>query len=421
MPVTKRHRYDSIAVLIAVLGLVVAITAEATADDPQQVLTFCSGFRHSCAVVGDRVKCWGIAHYAMVGESDTAVHVDPPAFVPGLQNVTSLACGRVHTCAIVNGGEVFCWGHNDNGELGDGTIEHKAVPTRVPGLVGRAVSVRMGEVFACAVVETPPMNVHRVFCWGDNRLIQFKSRPRFTQPVLINGQRDVVEISQLELGQHHGCILVEKPGPRHVRCWGDNQVGQLGNARRFNSASMTRVVKSAAYKFTRISSMCGFLPAKGIMCWGPQRNFSDPDSQLDTIINRRPVAWPGFQKFKYLDKARMCAIIVETEGNKHQKPPRSSSAPVVNNKRKVVCYGPNYEGQLGDGSTNTRFPDYPGEVLGLPADMEPVEVSEGLEFRCVLMRNATASDVYCWGSNSGGKLGINRGSLFESLPARVLL
>jgi len=75
---------------------------------------------HACSVSGGSVYCWGSAPMTAT-----------PTKVPGLSGVTSVGVGRAYTCALVDTGDVMCWGENNQGELGDPTLATTATPVRV--------------------------------------------------------------------------------------------------------------------------------------------------------------------------------------------------------------------------------------------------------------------------------------------------
>ncbi|MGW5521572.1 RCC1 domain-containing protein [Gordonia sp. NPDC003950] len=105
------------------------------------------------------VYCWGNNVYGSAGVGTTSTSVADPTKVAGLENVASIASGVATTCAITRGAELYCWGQNNTGQVGDGTRENRATPVKVPGL--RSVtSVSPGTSNTCAVAEG------QVYCWG---------------------------------------------------------------------------------------------------------------------------------------------------------------------------------------------------------------------------------------------------------------
>jgi alpha-tubulin suppressor-like RCC1 family protein len=67
-----------------------------------------------------------------LGTGSTAAKVPFPAAVVGAPRFAELAAGEFHTCGLTWEGELYCWGNNDYGQLGDGTRELRATPVRVP-------------------------------------------------------------------------------------------------------------------------------------------------------------------------------------------------------------------------------------------------------------------------------------------------
>jgi alpha-tubulin suppressor-like RCC1 family protein len=126
------------------------------------VVQLAAGNVHTCGVTADRhLYCWGANDEGEIGDGSTTMRTRP-ALVP-LGDVKKIALGRRHgSCALLADGEVRCWGTNHNGEIGDGTSEMRLFPTPVPCL-GRAHDVAVGGSHTCAIVEDGVVR-----CWGAN-------------------------------------------------------------------------------------------------------------------------------------------------------------------------------------------------------------------------------------------------------------
>ena len=121
------------------------------------------GEGRACRVATDgKVACWGANGSGELGIGIWSSGSSRPVTVAGIDApVTALSVGGTHTCALTAVGEVWCWGQNFSGQLGDGTEESSAVPVRVQGLGGPAVDVSAGEYHTCAVMQTGGVR-----CWG---------------------------------------------------------------------------------------------------------------------------------------------------------------------------------------------------------------------------------------------------------------
>jgi alpha-tubulin suppressor-like RCC1 family protein len=84
------------------------------------------------------IRCWGDDRYGELGNGTLSTSTAPddvtPVSVPGLGNVSAIAGGGYHTCALLSSGAVDCWGDNTYGELGNGTTTDSSTPVRVTGL-----------------------------------------------------------------------------------------------------------------------------------------------------------------------------------------------------------------------------------------------------------------------------------------------
>ncbi len=183
-----------------------------------------AGSAHTCAVLGDgTARCWGRNDAGRLGDGTTSTRLTPVA-VSGLTGVVVLSAGGTHTCAVLENGTARCWGNNDDGQIGDGSTSDRTTPVSVSGLVG-AVAIDAGGEHTCAVLSDGTAR-----CWGQNAAGQLgdgTTNDR-TTPRAVSGVSGATWVSA-GLGTStaaHSCAAVEQG--KHVKCWGDNVSGQLG-------------------------------------------------------------------------------------------------------------------------------------------------------------------------------------------------
>jgi hypothetical protein len=207
-----------------------------------------AGVSHSCAVLDDgAVKCWGDNFDGRLGYGDTTRRGDndgemgdglaPVDLGPG-RTATAVTASLFHTCALLDGGSVKCWGNNGNGQLGQGDIVDRGdepdemgdVLVPVDLGVGRtALAITARDLHTCALLDDGAVK-----CWGDNffgQLGQGDTTRRGDNagemgaslaPVDLGAERTATAITA---GRSHTCALLDDGA---VKCWGFNLQGQLG-------------------------------------------------------------------------------------------------------------------------------------------------------------------------------------------------
>lgn len=354
------------------------------------VVEIAVGATHTCALQeSGQVLCWGNNYYGTVGNDLAYLGEATPVKVHGvnghgtLDDVVSVSAGKEHTCALRAGGEVVCWGRNNFGQVGQsetGGTERFTVPATVDGL-SEVTAVTATSINTCALREDG-----QVFCWGIDELGQLgdgrsgrdeHSTPLYsTEPVKVHGvggygYLDDVGALATSSGASHLCA-VRKSG--QAVCWGDNQDGELGNGehndfpgqvpREYSSIPVPVKGVGGDGILDRVTTLsatnahtCALRTWGDALCWGwgGSGQLGDGSTHDDTgEVMPLPVPVKGVTGSGGLTDIRgitagwlsTCAVLGSAQG---------------------VCWGSNAVGQLGnDGETGSgRFSAVPVDVKGL--------------------------------------------------------
>ncbi|MEM9492199.1 MAG: hypothetical protein AAGC55_23835, partial [Myxococcota bacterium] len=199
------------------------------------------GRYHTCAVVEHdpgqprSVRCWGNGSSGRLGYGSSSNIGDEPGETPasvgdvdlGGQGVEQVVAGASHTCVLLVGGEVRCWGANWNGQLGYGdTSGRNSPPSESIELGGIAVSLAAGYEHTCALLDTGGVR-----CWGR----AYSGSLGYGDWTTIGDNEDPADAGDVDLGPHPtvaisaneygACALMDNDD---IRCWGRNDHGSLG-------------------------------------------------------------------------------------------------------------------------------------------------------------------------------------------------
>lgn len=206
------------------------------------------GASHTCAILDDgKVKCWGFGRSGQLGLGDTkkrgAATSDMGDALPTIdlgvgRTATAIAAGWEHTCAILDNGNVKCWGNNGQGSLGLGDSDNRGDS---PGEMGDALAninlgagrtakmIGAGRQFSCAILDNDTVK-----CWGQNEDGRLGLGNTNYRGAFLSGMGDALPAldfgpgktaKALGVGAAHACVILSD---NTVRCWGRNANAQLG-------------------------------------------------------------------------------------------------------------------------------------------------------------------------------------------------
>jgi len=227
-----------------------------------------AGMENTCLLTSfGGAKCWGNNNFGQLGDG-TIVDKLTPVDVGGLTSgVTSIAAGAGHTCALTTSGGVKCWGMNNIGQLGDGTTVDKSTPTDVSGLATGVNAVASGYWHTCAVTSS-----HGLKCWGNNSNGQLGDGTHANKSTPVDVIGLTSGVTAISAGSAHTCALTTSGG---VKCWGDDGYGQLGDGTTLDKSTPVNVSELTS-GVTAIAAgllhTCALTTSGGVKCWGDNNN-----------------------------------------------------------------------------------------------------------------------------------------------------
>jgi len=204
------------------------------------VAAVAAGLAFTCALttVGS-IKCWGWNSSGQLGDG-TITTSATPVDVTGLRSdIAAVAAGRHHVCVVTTAGGAKCWGQNGFGQLGDGTDGNiRTTPVAVVGLGASVAAIAPADLHTCALTAAG-----RVQCWGHNVEGQLGdgTTTDSSTPVDVTGLTSGVAAITASESSSMGytCALTAAGG---VKCWGHNKFGQLGDGTSTDRAAPVDVV-----------------------------------------------------------------------------------------------------------------------------------------------------------------------------------
>jgi len=343
--------------------------------------------------------------------------------------VTALAAGGEtvsdkigHSCAVTIAGSVFCWGHNDHGQLGNGSLIQQLTPVQVvagegpadnDGFLTGVVSVTAGGRHTCALTIAG-----NVLCWGggsESQLGNDSTTSAQPTPVQVHGTGTtevMSEVVSLNSKRNHTCAVTAIGG---VLCWGLNSLGQLGDGGTANRSTPVEVVgvggtgtlSAVSSVSVGLSHSCAVTTSGSVLCWGSQNagRLGNGLTTNSTVVN--PVQVTAGAGPSDAGALSQVVSVASTEAN----------SCAVTTTSSVFCWGSGQTGRNGNGSTgNQGTPVQVRNVNNAPALSGVSALAPGDSHMCAVQTDGSA---VCWGEGQTGQRGDNAGTA-RSWPVQVL-
>lgn len=292
---------------IATIALAVGVASAPAGARAATFATLDAGADHTCAIrPGGAAYCWGTGQYGQLGVIG-AVRARTPLAVIGSYTAVQLSSGNGYWCELLAGGKVSCTGTNSSGQLGTGGTASAQYPQDVIGLPS-ASRVEVGRTTSCAIT------VQGLYCWGDgargqlgNGQLKFDPTPSpFKVP-------EIGKVLDVAVAKDHVCAITEA---RNILCWGDTKEGKLGNA-------MTSPITTPGEGVTGIADAvqvvagdrhsCALRASKTVWCWG--NNELGQLGNGNNVESRDPVQVQGLSDVTQLSTQSTTTCAIRGDGS----------------------------------------------------------------------------------------------------------
>lgn len=346
--------------------------ATPTPTPPVNYHSLAAGGASGCRINGSTgaLSCWGQNDMGQLGIGNTTTPIYTPTAVNLGTGISAkqVAIGIDHACAILNDNSVSCWGNNSAGQLGQPlSIPSLSSPLVVSGILAKAIA--LGFEHTCVITQTDAVQ-----CWGSNAKGQLGQGQGTLQNSSTPQTISALTAKSIKSGYHHLCAIASDDS---VKCWGDNQYGQLGNGTNTDSptvvgaSGLSGVIALAAGSYHSCAAT-----ASAVSCWG-RNDAGQLGTNGTSNLNLPTLAGTTSAGVSQLVAGLAHTCVLSTN---------------------IGCWGSNASSQLS-GSTaggNSLV------VVTLPVTSHSLVA--GLSHTCA---QGSDNQTYCWGAGSSGRLGPN--------------
>jgi alpha-tubulin suppressor-like RCC1 family protein len=290
-----------------------------------------------------------------------------------IATVAEVSVGNQHTCARKTDGTLWCWGSDVYGQIGDGSTTSPKSTVQVTALGTSVAQVAAGQLHTCARKTDGTL-----WCWGSNGNGQLGdgTTTQRTSPVQVTSLG--TSVASVAVGYAFTCAVKTDAT---VWCWGYNALGQLGDGsvtQRVLPVQVTTLGAATAQISVGYYHGCARKTDGTLWCWGYNGYGQIGDNT--TTTRKLPV-----------QVTSLGAVVAQVSvGNWHSCARRTDGT--------LYCWGYNYGGQVGDGTTVQR--PLPTSVTTFGSTV--AQVGAGGDHTCAIKSDGT---TWCWGANGAYQIG----------------
>lgn len=448
------------------------------------------GGNHACAVLeSGAVKCWGYNIYGQLGDG-TTTNSKTPVDVMGVNDAIDVSVGVNHSCILTSSGAVKCWGYNGYGNLGDGTTVNKSSVVSSLNVTSGIIKIQSSDSNVCALsntgalwcwgyggqyqhgfntgtVSTPTQvtgfnapvvqfalsdtrmgyaltSSGTLYSWGQNTdTVGNLGRGSLGTSVYLPGIVISSGVSSLPAGlsrlpELSMCVVMTSGG---IKCWGQNNSGQLGDGTSTNNVIPTDVLginSGVSNVYMGTNNTCALLFNGELRCWGAYNYILGEGYTANVLAPLKIQGLHGVISEFILGIYNACAIYTTgaldcwgynaygqvgdgtnllrynpvpvdgftTSGAKSLSSSDGTKVCAITNTGKIKCWGSNGSfGVLGDGTTVNRYTPTPIVEAGVSFSIKGLSsIASGGKTSCGLLTGFNL--LGCWGENNNGQLGI---------------
>ncbi len=363
------------------------------------VISIETGFDTSCLIASDNnVYCWGSNSTGQLGNNQTSNRLTPSKSVSGDLSKTilkSITIGNA-TCATDQLGSPYCWGTNSYGQLGNGSYSDSFVPAAVNRsgvLLNKTIKkFAIGDQHTCSIASDD-----NAYCWGKNTNGELGDNTWISSslpvPIYKSGSLFDKTILDITAGHSHTCVIASD---NNGYCWGLNNHGQIGVGDLVSYKEPKAVFIGGELSGKTLKSIkagrqhtCAIASDNYVYCWGSNGSGQLGNNSSADALTPTKIITNGVLNEKTSKQI--------SSGDYHTCTIASDDKP--------YCWGAGWGGQLGNG---TKVQDSMTPVAtytdGILLNEKIINISSGISHNCVITQSKR---VACWGDNNFGQLGNN--------------
>ena len=344
-------------------------------DSAVKIKSFYSNGKTSVAISEEgNLYCWGYNEYGQVGNKTIDNQLTP---VKVLENVKEFSMSKrvgYTFGAITSNGDLYCWGYNKYGQVGDGTTTNQLTPVKVLENV-KDFSISSNYTSGAITANGD------LYCWGNNEYGQVGNGTTDRGYKQLTPVKILENVKDFSVGYTTAALTINGD----LYCWGDNESGQVGNETSYRVQTSPVKILENIKEFSLNGTTTALTLDGDLYCWGYNSNGEVGNGTRDN--QKTPI--------KILENVKKCLM--------------TDTASAITTNGELYCWGYNSNGEVGNGKTNKQ--------------LSPIKILENVDEFVLKDGTSTAltvsGELYRWGDNGSWQVG-NGNSFRQLTPVKIM-